>query len=150
MKLVDLTDYKLILERKPLRLWTSGNSNKYICYFKFYTNLNIHLFDLVFNEKDIVKLMEQTYDLLEFNFSNTSIYFDSTSSNTMSYGFNIELDNMDNWITVIEYNPIIDIMIERLKFYLGENIGYTILDFLQDIYEEFLSDIPDLSYLKFY
>lgn len=148
MKQIRLIDGNIILNRKPITLWISANSCRYLCTIEFYNSINILTTSITLSEADISKFVEDSYEYLEFNMPNTDIYFNSTSVNLNSFGFRLNSENNNDILTLIEYNPAIDYFAEKIKINLSGPNNYNLQDFLIDIYSYFLGDIPDLTYLS--
>ena len=152
MKIINIDNYKIILERKPLKLWMSGNSFRYMCIFHIFTSIGTNLFDITCTEGDIINILETFYDYIATSLSLENIYLNTSNIHNMnSYGFQAEMigeGGNSTLFSILEYNPLIDFYTKKISFILSDNIHYTIEDLLIDIYEEFLSDIPDMTYIN--
>lgn len=152
MREINLDNYKIILERKQLKLWLSGNSFRYMCFFHICTSIGTYLFDITCTEGDIVKLLETFYEYIATSSHESEVYLNNSNIINMNgYGFELDLipesGGNSSILSIVEYNPISDLFFKRVSINLIDGI-YTIEDLLIDIYEEFLSDIPDLTYIN--
>lgn len=152
-------DYIIILERKNSKLWYTDTSNKYLCIFNFYNNLNIHLFSLTLSEQDIFTFLDNVYScIIEFNVPELFIPINAKDDKLNLYNFSfdkikqkdnlglpLEYDNDFYYFRIFQYNTINKIQIERICIRFDMD---SLIDFLDLIYFIFLIDIDNHEVLN--
>ena len=151
MKIIELINNTIVLERKPTIMFhkSGANSCKYLCKFNIYDRMERFLFSVTLSEADIIKFLEAAYNHIEFNRSESKIVFNSGSLSKYLelYGFNLIEDNK---LGIFTYYPDLNTVNSNriLVEIKGKDSEYNLEDFLTDIHSEFISDIPDLTYLN--
>ena len=138
-----MKDYTIEMERTPVSIWFTENSFKYFCKFTFKNNLGIKVLELTTTEEDITRFLENVYTAIEFGMSSIPEHFNPNSSGLQMFSFMIDRDLafLNSFtLTVLQYNPMNQVLIPRLKIDLPDDNFY---EFLNLIYFSFLIDIDE-------
>lgn len=144
-----LNHYKIEFERKEYRLNWNCDNCKYICIINIYNENNILVLKLLLNEIDILNICEAIFNYLEFNSYSNTVPLSYRSSDMCSYSFNTDFLNNNTIIIIKEFNPVFGRIIDRIKFDLNDS-DYSMLSILKVLYEYFLYDFPEYSYIANY
>lgn len=135
-------NYKIILEEKSSKLWSSENFRK-LCIFKIRNNLGIDNLKIILSEEDIFTLISNLYQYIEFNQSYLGLTFNSNNTELKSYTFYFERKINNIILSISEYSSIYQTMINRILLEFNSEL---FLNFIFKIYNEFIEDIDDGNY----
>lgn len=136
MTIIEIDKCKVILNSKPCRLWYTDRSSKKICNISFYNSLELLVLDLNLNEIIINNIICSIFETFEFGTMNCSIPMIVTNG----YLYTIEIiEKSPNrfLFKISSFNKTLNL---RAYIISLEMYGEEILNFIINLYNEFLSD----------
>lgn len=137
--------YKFVFRRENAELWITDNSYKYKCYIDIFDNLtNILILALNLNEDDVMNVLDCYTQMNDFGMQDIIVPALKPFSSNGNY-FIIKIDQFriiddmmsdmsKRWFCVMEYNPLTELVIDRISI---------------EMYVDQLEELMDIMYFIF-